>query len=123
MKRRYDRTGHSGQQKRAETMMMDNQRAAVQLIEMACKHLEQFTLWSAVFHVYNAVRERQSPWATPETLKLAEDALDHAVVSWLGDRLEALSRFRTGRALIDGAVHEGRDPIRDAIAYLTQSAR
>jgi hypothetical protein len=102
---------------------MDKRQAAVQLIETGRKHLDQFTLWGAVFHVYDAAREHRLPWATPEALRLAEDALDHAVMPWLGDRLEALSRFRTGRALVDEAVREGRDPIRDAMTYLTQSTQ
>lgn len=98
--------------------MMDNRPAAAQLIELARKHLDQFTLWGAVFYVYNSAQERQLPWATAETLKLAEDALDQAIRSWLGDRLDALSRFRTGRALLEEAAREGRDPLRDALMYL-----
>jgi hypothetical protein len=98
--------------------MMDNRPAAAQLIELARKHLDQFTLWGAVFYVYNSAQERQLPWATPETLKLAEDALDQAIRSWLGDRLDALSRFRTGRALLEEAARVGRDPLRDALMYI-----
>ena len=103
--------------------MMDNRPAAAQLIELARKHLDEFTLWGAVFYVYNSAQERKLPWATPEALKVAEDAFDQAVRSWLGDRLDALSRFRTGRALLEEAAREGRDPLRDALMYLNQSTQ
>src|SRR5258708_32122477 len=101
--------------------MMDNRPAAAQLIELARKHLDQFTLWGAVFYVYNSAQERKLPWATPETLKLAEDAFDQAVRSWLGDRLDALRRFRTGRAFLEEAPRDGRDQLLEALMYRNQS--
>jgi hypothetical protein len=99
---------------------MDERQRAVELIELARNHPDYLTLWLTVQHVHRLQQEHDLPFATPNTLQLAHDAIDHAVRLWLGDNFDALGQFRTVKALLEEAERQGHDILGDAISYLNE---
>ncbi len=102
---------------------MDERKAAVEILELARKHLDKYDLIGAIQHVYQYGRDQGVPWAREDAWHLANDAVDEAIFKWRGRTPEAVRNLPVGRALLEAAQREGRDLIGDAIRHVTRCER
>ena len=101
---------------RATGEFMDERKAAVEILQLARKHLKEHVdecgLWQAIHH---ALPSGGFGSATDKALSIAIKATDQAVIEWSGQTPEAVRHLPTGRALFEAAQREGHDLFDDAI--------
>jgi hypothetical protein len=83
---------------------MDEKKAAVELLELARKHLEEYGVMGAIQHVYLLASDRGVPWATEDAWRLADNAVDQVIIARGGNAIPHEAAQREGPALLDDAI-------------------
>jgi hypothetical protein len=90
---------------------MDERKKAVEFLELARKHLEEYGLFGAIQHVYQEAKDHGLPWAD-DAWRLADDAVDQVLIPRGVNAIPHEAAQREGPALLD-----------DAIRHLTRCER
>jgi hypothetical protein len=84
-----------------------HRKKAVDFLELARKHLQEYGLFSAVQHVYQEAKDRDLPWAD-EAWRLADDAVDQVIRARGGNAIPNEAAPREGPGILDEAIRNLR---------------
>jgi hypothetical protein len=82
---------------------MDGKKAAVEILELARKHLEEYGLLGAIQHAYQEAKDRELPWAE-DAWCIAKDAVDEVITARGGNAIPHEAAQREGPDILDEAI-------------------
>jgi hypothetical protein len=90
---------------RKNTEEVLHKKKAVELLELARKHLEEYGLLDAIQYVYGLERDRGLPWAD-EAWRIAKEAVDHVMIARGGKAIPHEAAQREGPGILDEAIRQ-----------------
>lgn len=91
------------ERKKAEEIL--HRKKAVELLEMAHQHLEEYGLLGAIQHVYQEAKDRDLPWAD-EAWCIADDAVDQVIITRGGNAIPRKAAALEGPGILDEAIRQ-----------------